>query len=320
MTPLRHAADLIRSKTHIAVCTHVAPDGDAIGAMLALSRVLSSMGKHPVLLCDDPVPEKLRFLPGSDAIRSIPPENDAPETLIALDASDAERLGMVAVPFLTRDIPLIVLDHHITNSNYGDINVVMPELASAAEIVILLLDELDGALDEDTALCLLTGIVTDTHGFSTANVTPDTLAAAQRLMRAGANLASVIEMALNRKSLETLRIWGLALTGIQWEGGLLWTALSSANREAIGASNDAHRGLSNLLMSAEGAHIVVAFVELDDGRVDVSMRAAPGYDVSGAALALGGGGHKLAAGCTLNGPLDEAVLHTLALLRNIVHT
>jgi len=317
MKPLDQAANLVRSTTQIVICTHISPDGDAIGSMLALGRGLSAMQKNPLLLCSDPVPQKLAFLPETDTIRDTIPSDYVPELTIALDTSDTERLGEVMVPLLAAGIPILVLDHHITNLNFGQVNVVMPEVASTAEIVLMLLDMLRVPPDELVATCLLAGIVTDTRGFSTTSVTPETLVATQRLMEAGGDLAKITEMALNRKSIEALQLWGLGLSEMQWENGLLWTSLPRDKQEAAGISNTIDGGLSNLLISAEEARIAAVFVELDDGQVDVSMRAAPGYDVSGVALALGGGGHRLAAGCMLEGPLDVAVARTLALLREV---
>lgn len=319
MTPLEHAVKLIRSATHIALCAHISPDGDAIGSMLALGSALEKLGKHLLLLCDDPIPHNLTFLPGVSTIQDLAPTSFEPELLITLDSSDMERLGEAPASFLTKGVPVLVLDHHITNLNYGKVNVVMPDLASTAEIVLLLLDRLDSQLDKELAIHLLTGIVTDTRGFSTASVTPETLAATQRLMKAGANLAAITAMSLNRKSIEMLRMWGLGLTEMQWEDGWLWTVLARDKLETAEVIDTAHGGLSNLLISAEESHVAVVFIELDDGRIDVSMRAKSGYDVSGVALALGGGGHKLAAGCLLDGPLDEAVARVLQKLRNVTN-
>jgi phosphoesterase RecJ-like protein len=317
MTPLEQAADLIRSATRIAIGTHISPDGDAVGSMLALGRALSHMGKQPLLLCSDPAPQKLMFLPGADTIRDAIPADYTPELMIALDTSNAERLGTVAAPLLNAGIPTLVIDHHVTSLNFGLVNVVMPDVASTAEIVLMLMDALGVPLDEETATHLLAGIVTDTRSFSTSSVTADTLAATQRLMIAGSDLAYVTKMALTRKSIEALQLWGLGLSEMQCENGLLWTVLPKDRQEAAGISNTANGGLSNLLISAEEANVVAVFVELEDGRVDVSMRAAPGCDVSEVALVLGGGGHRLAAGCMLDGPLDEAVARTLALLREV---
>jgi phosphoesterase RecJ-like protein len=219
---------------------------------------------------------------------------------------------------LNSDVSTINIDHHMTNLNFGAVNLVQAERASTAEILLQLIDALDVQLDEPTAICLLAGMVTDTQGFTTANVTPATLEAASRLVAAGADLAYIANMAYSRRSLPALRLWGIGLANMRLEEGILWTTLSRAARCAEGLDEVTDRGLSSLLISADEANIAAVLQEKPDGRIEISLRARPGYDVASVALALGGGGHLLAAGATIDGPLDEAVKLVIGMLKTQV--
>lgn len=315
MSSLDNAVALIRAHERMVLACHIAPDGDAIGSLLGLGHTLEQLGKAVALLCDDDLPRKLLFLPGSGRICRAVPDGFAPTLLVALDSSDPERLGSASQSLLNGSLPVLNLDHHITNVNFGTVDLVLPACTSTAEVVVHLIDALGAPIDEVAAVGLLAGIVTDTQVFSTSNVTPATLEAASRLMTVGANLHYVINMAYNRHSLAALQLWGIGLTNMQFENGILWTALSQDARQMAGLTKVSDRGLSSLLLSAEEANLAVVFKEKPDGRVELSLRARPGYDIASVALALGGGGHPLAAGATIDGPLDEAIQRVLTMLR-----
>ncbi len=306
---------LVQAASRIAIVVHVDPDPDAVGSALGLALALDALGKEVVLLCDDPVPSEVRFLPGVDRFVNMLPAGVAPDLLISVDTSDAERLGKVAEPLLRSGIPVINIDHHVTNLQFGAINLVATECASAAELMLQVVEALGVPLSKEISTCLLAGLVGDTRSFSTPSVTSDTLAVASRLVAAGAELHTIVELVFNRKTVETLRLWGLALTKVCVENGLIWVSLPYAERLALGLNVVSEKGLSNLLLNAEAATISAVFTEQSDGRVIASFRAKPGYDVASVALTLGGGGHQLAAGCTIDGPLDQAVERVLALLK-----
>jgi phosphoesterase RecJ-like protein len=165
-------------------------------------------------------------------------------------------------------------------------------------------------------LCLLTGIVTDTRGLRTSNVDAPVLRAVLRLVEAGAPLAEVARRTLDQRPLSVIRLWGQAMDHLHLDDGILWTEVSHAMLRRWSASGDGVTGLSNFLAGVCEANVVAIFTERDEGRtVDVGLRAAPGYDVSGVALRLGGGGHPQAAGCTLEGELAQVRDLVLAEIR-----
>ena len=317
MAPLDDAARLIRRANAIALATHVSPDPDAIGSLLGAGGALRTLGKRVAMLCDDPPPGSVDFLPGLKDVRSTLPRGFKSDLFIGLDASDPGRLGEVAQPLMNGAFPVLVIDHHVTNPNFGAVNVVEPETSSCAEVLLKLLDKLKIKPDRKIATCLMAGIVGDTRGFSTSNVTPATLRSAARLAEAGADLREISERVLSRHSLEGLRLLGLALGDVHFDNEIIWSAIPFEKRKAAGLADSHEAGVSNILLTVPEARVSAAFVEQADGRVDVSMRARPGSNVAKVALELGGGGHPAAAGCTIDGPLTVAVERVLGLLQKM---
>lgn len=318
LTVLSEIAGRLQAAQRIALATHLDPDADAIGSTLGLALALQTLGKQVVALCDDPVPVELRFLPGAHLFADRLPPDFSPDLLVALDSSDTERLGKAAAPLLEAGLPVINVDHHATNLHFGVLNLVEVECAATAELVMHLIEALGVALTPDIATCLMAGLVGDTRSFSTAQVTPATLRTAAQLAEAGADLFAITERVLSATSVEALRQLGQALSALRLEGGVVWTAIPYDAERPTNPDSSPRRGIASLLLQAQEAVISAVFTEQADGRVEVSMRARPGYDVAELALALGGGGHPLAAGCTLEGPLQEAIRRVVEALKGQV--
>jgi bifunctional oligoribonuclease and PAP phosphatase NrnA len=310
------AIDLIVRARKLFVTAHIAPDGDTIGSALGLYWALTRLGKEVRAACADPVPESFRFLPGADLFRAQPPEPD--ELLVIPDSSDPQRLGSVYAPDLFRNRPIVNIDHHVTNVRYGTVNWIEPAAASTAEIIVELVQALGVRIDQNIAMCLLTGIVTDTLVFRTSNTSADSLEAASRLMRAGASLSPIVEQTFNTREVSDLKLQGMILAGMVVEDGLIWADNTMQVRREAGAGDNNGSGSGTLLLSARTAQVSVIFIERDKNTVEVSFRARPGVDISRVAFGFGGGGHPQAAGCTLNTPLAEAHERVLPAIRAIV--
>lgn len=287
----------------ILILTHIDPDGDAIGSVLGLGLALEKIGKKVIMACQDPVPRRFLYLPGSQRI--IPYPSGSFEVVVSLDVNDLKRLGRAYHKELFGHLPLLNIDHHITNLYFGTLNWVEPQAAATAEMVLELLDELHAPIESDVALCLLNGIVTDTQGFRTASTTAKTLEAALRLQKAGANLHQVMTYAFNHHSLKMLQLWSKLLGRVQFKDGIIWVDKPRSVLQELELAEDNDSGLVNFLLGVEGVKIAVIFTEKPGGEVDVSLRSAPGIDISEVAVKLGGGGHPQAAGCRLKGGLEE---------------
>lgn len=311
------AAVLLGGATNVVIVTHVNPDGDAIGSLLGLAWAFRQIGRRVTLAVDGGVPEQFQFLPGAgDVLSQL--NGVSADLVVAVDCGDESRMGQVGAAAVAGGVPLINLDHHVTNTRFGTANLVDPGTVASAEGIFNWLPRLNVSLDETIATCLLTGLVTDTLCFRTHNVTAEVLGKAQRLMAAGASLSDITQRTMMRKPYAALHLWALVMPTIHLEDGVIWAVIDRQARRTADYTGDGDGGLVSLLVSADEAVVAVVFREQDDGRVELGLRAVPGFDVSGVAAALGGGGHPLASGATIDGPLSAAVERTLTLLHQAV--
>ncbi len=310
---LKQASQLIRSAHRPLLICHIAPDGDAIGSLTGLGRALRHEGLEPIMACSDPVSARFNYIPYVGAI--VQDVSASFDLVISLDCSDLKRLGHFPQMPTFRSVPLLNIDHHLTNLDFGDVNLVDPQASSTAEVVLRLLEYMALPLDAELATCLLTGIVADTRGLRTSNVTIQVMDAALRLMKAGASLPYITHHTLDRRPTTAIRLWGATLAQLHIEDRVIWTSIPLAMRRTAGYAGNGDAGLVSFLVSGDDADVAVVFVEREDGRIEVGLRAVPGFDVAQVALQLGGGGHAPAAGCNLPGPLEEAQARVLAALR-----
>lgn len=304
------------SAHNIVVVSHIRPDGDAIGSMLGFGLAIKDQGKNVQMVITDGVPSNFRYLPGS---RFVHHKVKGPyDLLVVLDSSDYKRMGEVINGSKPPDINI---DHHITNENFADVNLVIPSAASTAEILARLLPKLGVRISQQVAENLLTGIVTDTIGFRTSNMYPEVLRLSADLMDYGVNLPDVYMKALNQRSFEAVRFWGAGLSRIERQGQMVWTTLSLVDRKTAGYPGRDDADLINVLSTVEGACVYLIFVEQPNEKIKISWRCAPGYDVAKIAALYGGGGHYAAAGAEVAGNLetvcDDVIRTTYKMLFNI---
>ncbi len=311
------AEGYLRRAQHILAITHVSPDGDAIGSLLGFTLAMRGMGKLVTPACQDSAQVRYEYLNGVHEIKQS--ADGAYDLIVALDSSDLQRLGSVFVPGLHGRLPIVVFDHHVTNTLFGVVNVVEPNVSSTSELVLKLIRRLGLTLTPDIAAALLTGVVTDSLAFRTSSTTPDTLAAAMELMKTGVSLADITRKSLVLRTYDSLKFMAAGIMASQMEDGIVWACITRKLRREIGTRED--RGDGNLvgtLITATEARIAAVFVENPDGTIEIGFRSAPGYDVSQVAFELGGGGHPAAAGCTIPGPMRDAVNRVLPRLRQVI--
>lgn len=283
---------------NILVVSHIRPDGDAVGALLGLGIALQQAGKTVQMVLSDGVPASMRYLPQAGEVRrkAVPPW----DLSISADASDLARTGDA----LGGQTPDINLDHHVTNLGFGQLNLVDPLAEATCALLVEHMPAWGLEITQAVAECLLTGIIVDTLGFRTANVRPVLLRRAAELMERGANLAELYRRGLVSKTFNEGQLWGKGLSRLEREGGMIWTSLYLEDRREVHYPGNDDADLINQL-SAIDSDVALLFNEQKDGRVKVSWRAAPGLDVSGVALAFGGGGHPAASGADIPGTMDE---------------
>jgi len=303
----------IRTSQKILVTTHIRPDGDAIGSLLGLGTALLQSGKTVQMVSEDGVPASYRHLPGGQDVVQHPDGNS--DLTIAVDCSDLSRVGKSLDSY---EVPDINIDHHVTNLQFASLNLVVPTAVATTEIIADRLPDWGLSLSPEVAAALLTGLVTDTLGFRTANMTPKALRLAADLMEAGAELPDLYMRALVLHSYEAMRLWAAGLSRLERENAIVWATLTVEDRQAAGYPGRDDADLINILSAISGAVISIIFVEQPKGSVKVSWRSQPGFDVSSVALKLGGGGHPSAAGAELKGGLDEVRQHVLNETRRLV--
>ncbi|MFN8472047.1 MAG: bifunctional oligoribonuclease/PAP phosphatase NrnA [Anaerolineae bacterium] len=314
---MRDAVEMLRKSRRIFAASHIDPDGDAIGSLLGFTWIMRALGKSVTPAMSDAVPWRFQDLPGASDIAAAKPSQEH-DLLVALDASELSRVGSVLTAEDLGGRPLLVIDHHVTNSRFGTANFIDPSAASTAEMVYLLGVELGAPIDNASATCLLTGVVTDTLGFRTTNTTPRVLEVAQHLMQAGANLPEISRRAFNSQTYASLCLTAEALHNMQMEDGVVWTELTQEMLKRLDIGPGDWAGIVGQLASVREADAAVVFREREDGRIDISMRSKPGLNLAPVALSLGGGGHPQAAGATLPPPMSAVSQRVVGELKRAV--
>jgi bifunctional oligoribonuclease and PAP phosphatase NrnA len=311
------AVELIRGAERILLCSHRKPDGDAIGSLLGLGYALEGAGKTVTAACADAPDGNLAKLPGAERIvqdLSARYSLDRPlpwDLIVVVDASGLDRLGPIyeANRDLFAALPVIDIDHHVTNDRFGVANIVVPTAASATEVLTELLVRLDIAPDVASATCLLAGLMTDSLSFQTESTTPQTLRTAAALVEAGAPVASIAYMLFRQRPRGGAVLWSKALGTLQFasQGRVAWLEVTRRMvEEAAQAGPGADSGgLSGFAGSIEGVDIGLQLEEGADGKIYAGFRSQL-IDVAALAGEFGGGGHKRAAGCHFEPPATIA--------------
>jgi phosphoesterase RecJ-like protein len=293
--------DRLGKARKILITSHVRPDGDAVGSMLGLGLALENAGKTVQMVLVDGVAASFRYLEGSDRVRKEP-DGDF-DTFITVDCADFQRLGE---PFQAFRQPDINIDHHITNEHFGTLNLIEAKSVATAAILTEYLPAWGYEITRPIASALLTGIITDTLGFRTSNITPEALRQSARLMETGVDMSEIYMRGLVRRSFSAARYWGAGLSKLQSSDGIVWSALSLEDRKAAGYGGNDDADLINMISAIDKHKVGMIFVEQHDSQVKISWRALEkDVDVSTVASHFGGGGHAAAAGATIPGPLNK---------------
>ena len=302
MTSKNNTVDTIRDLLHkadnIIITSHVRPDGDAVGSLLGLGLALMAIGKDVQMVLADGLPSTFKHLSGADQVFTAASEDY--DLSVTVDCSDLERTGGT----LENRLPDINIDHHITNLNYARYNLVEKKAATASIIAEHLIDW-DLPITTPAAEALLTGMITDTIGFSTSNMTGNCLRTAAMLVDHGANIHELYNQALGTRSFPETKLWGHGLSRLQRKERIVWTTLTDEDKKLARFNGKGSADIINLLTSIKDADIAIVFLESGNHQIKVSWRAKTPYDISKLAVAFGGGGHPAAAGADIDGSMEE---------------
>ncbi|MHB8152321.1 MAG: DHH family phosphoesterase [Vulcanimicrobiaceae bacterium] len=299
-------AELQRRRAFVMV-SHVKPDGDTLGAGLALGIALKRLGKRVAYFQEDPVPRNLRFLPDAYlAARRLPADLPSDTLWVFCDMSSASRAGE-SLPTPARENTLNI-DHHLGNEHFGAYNYVLDNECSTGTAVMHLLRGLGVEIDEQIATCILTTIMTDTGGFMHSNTTPSVLEISADLMRRGADKERITEEIFANKRLAAVKLLGRIIDTMRLahDARYAYAYVDDAMLAECGADGEDTEDTVNVLRSIEGVEVAALFKAFD-GEVRVSLRSSGRVSVQAAAARLGGGGHFRASGLTHRGTLDEAI-------------
>ena len=252
---VEQAMTLITSSQRIALLAHESPDGDCIGSALGLAHILRQLGKECVPACADAAPQNLSFLPGIETLQQTLGDEDF-DLVIALDTGELKRFGRLYEDhksFLDR-ATILNIDHHISSEGCGQVNIIDTKAAATAELIVLFQLQADLPLNKDAALCLLTGVITDTSSFQFTNTTPRTFEVAAILLRAGAIPETVVQPIYRTRPLAQVRFQAMILASAQTScgGRLIWSQATGATLEAAGATPEMDDNTSGLLRDIEG--------------------------------------------------------------------
>ncbi len=306
--------DRLDKAKNILIASHVRPDGDAVGSLIGLGLALQDAGRQVQMVLTDGVTSAYRHLEGSAQIKTAP-EGEY-DTFITVDCADFKRVGKA---FETLGPPDINIDHHVTNENFGKLNLIEAEKVATAAMLTDHLPAWGFRITRPIAEALLTGIVTDTLGFRTSNMTPEALRQAATLMETGVDLSELYMRALVRRSFSSAKYWGSGLSSLESKHGIVWATLTLSERKAAGYGGNDDADLINVISAIDGNKVGMIFVEQSERRVKISWRALePDIDVSKVAKHFGGGGHMAAAGADLEGELSEVKSLVLTKTRELL--
>jgi bifunctional oligoribonuclease and PAP phosphatase NrnA len=308
------AAELRRRSSFIFV-SHVKPDGDTLGAGLALGLAMKGLGKRVGYFQQDPVPRNLRFLPDAQYVsRDVPADLPADTLWVFCDMSDFTRAGEF-LPKIER-ANMLDIDHHLGNSHFGALNYVIPTEASTGTCVLRLLRALKVPITPDIATCILTTIMTDTGAFMHTNTTAAVLRMSAEMVELGADKPLITEEIFANKRFAATKLLGMALERAKLEddGRYCWSYVDEAMLREANADGEDTEEIVQHLRAVEGVEAAALFKDYE-GAVRVSLRSSGRINVQAAAAALKGGGHFMASGLTYEGDLEHAIVAVHEALR-----
>lgn len=314
----------LNSHDNFAVISHFRPDGDAIGSTLAMGLLLQSLGKKVQMWNTDSVPQRYAFLSGAELIRPVPATLPAEvQVLICVDTGDLKRIGTEAMELFTQAPFTINIDHHHTNTRYAQLNIVEGSAAACGCILHKIIRAAGVQLTRPMAEALYAAISTDTGSFQFSSTTPEVMRTAAELIEAGVDVGDI-----NRRIYQEVP-QGCFITQrevlnnmVVEENGTISHYSMPADRKAeLGVGLEDTKDLVDIIRVMQGVKVAVIFEDLEDGKVRVSLRSKdPQVDVSAIAAIHGGGGHCMASGIRMLGPLEDAREKVLNSIRTVVRS
>jgi len=313
---LRAVLEVLQRGQRFAVCAHARPDGDAVGAMLACGMVLAQKGKQVELISADPVPLIYRGLPCASNIRQTSRLQGEYDAVILLECDGIARTRVAGLEGRL----LVNIDHHVSGKPFADVNWIDVDACAVAEMIYRLARAADVSVTAEMATCLYAGVLTDTGSFCYEGTDVHAFELARDLVARGADPAQIAREVYFSNPLSKMMLLGAALSNLRRDGRLAWLWVTHADMQKTGAAEEDCEGIVNYAIGVAGVEAAVLLRELPDRRVRLSLRSKGNLDVARIAADFGGGGHRHAGGCTLDGPLGAATEKILETMRRELMT
>jgi phosphoesterase RecJ-like protein len=310
--PVAAILQVIGQGERFVVCSHARPDGDAVGSMLAMGMLLRQLGKHADLVITDSLPVVYRNLPEADTIAFALSVRGPYDAVILLECDGMERAGLRGLD----QYFLINIDHHITGSDWANLNWIDYEAVSVGELVHRLVQASGVHVTPQMATCVYTTLLTDTGGFIYGSLRASTFALARDLVLAGADPVRIAQSVCFSAPVSKMLLLGAALSNLKREGRIAWLSITPQDMTRAGAAEEDCEGIVNYALGVAGVEAAAFFRELPESRIRVSLRSKGAINIATIAEHFGGGGHEFAAGCLVDGPLPAAVELILAEIRS----
>ena len=300
------AIDLIKNSKNIGIASHVSPDGDNIGSILALGNALEKINKKVFILKTDDIPKDFLFLPGTNKIIDYE-DNMEIDLFITLDTSDEDRLGKNRI-LLDKIENVVNIDHHISNTNFGDINIVNSNAAATGELVYKLIKKIGIIIDKDIASCIYTSISSDTGSFMYDNTTSETHEIVAELIKTGIDKSNININLYQSRSIEKTKLFIKILETLKFhydnQVGIIKVTQEMLNNS--NAKMEDTEGIISFIREISSIEVAILLKEIEEEEIKVSMRSKRYADVAEICANFNGGGHIRAAGCTINEPIATA--------------
>jgi len=317
---------VLKQAKRIIIPLHINIDGDTVGSALALYNLLGYWGKHADVTTADPLSKSFLFLPEAKAIKEVDPATidlSQYDLLAALDNGSLSRFSRVENFRIPPHLNIINIDHHKTNGKFGKLNYVIPQVSSTAEILYDLIRKWKVKIDKKIAICLLTGIYTDTGSFQYESTTAQSLEKAAQLIHLGADQHEVVNHIFRDWSTAAISLWVKILANLKTKNRIVYSTLTLKEIKETGiepqeSSMARSFALSYLLRTLSNTTVAILFYEEKKGWVRCSLRSHLKVDVSKIAEKMGGGGHIHAAAFSIKGRMEDAIIKTISLFEEIL--
>lgn len=318
---LQAAYNFINHHDDFLVVSHVQPDGDAASSTVVIGWLLKQLNKSFTMVNEGVIPSRLDYLWSVDHIHNYTASkiNRTFSTVICVDCADYSRVGKVRSLF-TDDVKILNIDHHPTNDGFGEVNVIKADAAATAEILFDLLDKFGITWDVDVATAVYTGILTDTGGFRYSNTTPRVMAIVSTLLSYGVKGHHLADHLLEKMTMPQMLLLTKALSRLSFaeNNRVGWVYITPEDMAETGAVSEDLEGLVNYPRNIEGVDVGILFKQVSDSAVKVSLRSNERVNVAEVAQAFGGGGHVRAAGCRIEGALQDVMKQVVERVRQVL--